>query len=404
MPNLIETYARSTGLQIDKPWLKEDYFPLPFERYITLATGSGQAAKNYSYYQDVVNILSAHLAKEGLTIILLGSKDDPALQGVYDLRGRTSFAQSYYLIKRAVMHLGNDTWTAHAAGWANVPLVALYGSTDTYLHGPHWRSDRTILLESHRRGNKPSFGQEPQKTVDFIDPFAVARSVLQILGLEVVLTSQTQFIGQAYQGVVLDYIPNLPLNPGFNPEAPCAVRMDLEHNEQNLIQVLQSGRKVNVVTKAPINLDILRAFKGSILSYNHEVDETCSVPYLKEINKLGINYVFFSRTNDLEKLASLRAIYFGVIVVQHIVNKTKADFEKSAAEYLNIPTFSLDTADKLSTMRFKTNKFVLSRGKIYLSLAHEKADLPIVENNSVASVIDDLLFWQDQAHMLVFKE
>jgi len=404
MPNLIETYARSTGLKIDRPWLKEDYFPLPFERYLTIATGSGQGSKNYSYFQDVLNILAPYLGQTGITVVALGGKDDPAIQGVYDLRGKTSFGQSYYLIKNAVMHLGNDTWTAHAAGWAGIPLVAVYGSTDPYLHGPHWQTAKTILLESHRRGNKPSFGQEGQKTVDFIDPFDIARAALQILGIPNALVPKTQFIGQAYQGTVLDYIPNLPLNPGFNPDTPCAVRMDLEHNEQNLAQVLQSGRKVNIVTKAPINLDLLRAFRPSILSYNHELEGECPASYIKEVNRLGFNYVFFSRTDSQEELAALRIKYFDVVQVQHIVNKTRADFEKGAQEYTNDPTFALDAALKLATMKFKTNKFVLSRGKIYLSLAHEKADLPIEGNNSVANVIDSPLFWLDQAHMLVFTE
>ena len=182
MPNLIETYARSTGLLIDRPWMKEDFWPLPFERYITLGTGSGQVPKCYDYYQEVLNILAPYLSKAEIAVVLLGVKEDSALQGAPDLRGKTSLHQSYYLVNRALLHLGNDSWMAHAAGNLETPLVALYGSTDKTIHGPHWHGN-VKLLESHRRGNKPSFSNESPKTINLIDPFDVARSVLDLLGL-----------------------------------------------------------------------------------------------------------------------------------------------------------------------------------------------------------------------------
>ncbi|MBF0442919.1 MAG: hypothetical protein HQK54_13515 [Oligoflexales bacterium] len=403
MPSLIETYSRSTGLKINRPWLREDFFPLPFQRYITLSTGSGQAAKNYSYYQDVVGLLLPHLQKAGIAIVLLGSKEDPQLNGVYDLRGKTSFGQSYYLLSNSMLHLGNDSWTAHAAGWLSIPLVALYGSTSSYIHGPYWKGN-VRLLQSHRRGHKPTFySQESPKTIDFIDPFEVARNVVDLLFVNVDIKQKTCFVGHAYTGTVLDYIPNMPLNPGFNPDAPCAIRMDLDHNEQNLIQVLQSGRKLNIVTRKPINLDILRAFKNSILSYNHELLEDCPLSYIQEINKIGLNRTFFSRSDSQEEVAAIRLKFFEHIPVQHIPNKTRVDFENSCKEYLNNKEFSIDKDIKLAMMSFKTNKFVLSRGKIYLSLAHEKIDSAIEGSSSIAKVIDDPLFWMDQAHMLVFS-
>lgn len=404
MPSLIETYARSTGLEIGKPWLKEDYFPLPFQRYITLSTGSGQAAKNYSYYQDVIGIILPYLQRVGISVVLLGSKEDPQLNGVYDLRGKTTMSQSYYILNNSMLHLGNDSWTAHAAGWLRVPLVALYGSTDAYIHGPYWKG-KVCLLESHRRGNKPTFfSQEVPKSIDFIDPFLVAKNVLKLLSLETeLITNKTFFVGHAYTGVVLDYIPNMPLNPTFNPEAPCAVRMDLEHNEQNLLQVLQSGRKINIVTKHPIDINLLASFKDSILSYNHELDENCPSAYIANVNKIGLNRVFFTRSPDQKDVAGIRLKFFEHAMVQHIPNKTKQDFENSCKEYLHNKEFSVDKDIQLSMMKFKTNKFVLSRGKIYLSLAHEKADSSIENNSSIANVIDDPLFWVDQAHMLIFS-
>jgi hypothetical protein len=401
MPDLIETYARSTGLLIDRPSLREDFYPLPFERYITLAAGSNQGAKNYDYFTEVVSILTPLLGD--IRIVLLGGKDDPAITGTHDLRAKTSYNQSYYILKRAMLHLANDSWLTHMAGEANVPTVALYGSTSAEIHGPHWRADKTALIESHRKGQIPSFSaHEPIKMINFIDPFQVVRKVLEFLALPNAPQSRTQYIGAQFNGQVLDFIPNRALHPGFNPDMPTAVRMDYEHNEQVLTQVLQSGRKVNIVTKAPINLDLLRALKGNILAYNHEVDESCDPTYLKEVSRILPRGTFYSRSLDPVVLASLRFKYLDIVYIQQVINKNRDDFINSAREYLNDSSFSLDSEDKLTKLKFKTNKFVLSREKIYLSHAHEKLDKPITDGQTTDAVIDDPAFWLDYLHYFIY--
>jgi hypothetical protein len=54
MAKLIEAYSRNTGLEIGKPFLMEKFYPLDAEKYITIQTGSGMAAKNYDFWQEVV--------------------------------------------------------------------------------------------------------------------------------------------------------------------------------------------------------------------------------------------------------------------------------------------------------------------------------------------------------------
>lgn len=401
MPDLISTYARSTGLLIDEPWMKEDFWPLPFDSYITLGTGSGQAAKCYDYYQEVLNILAPFLASANIAVVLLGVKEDPALQGVHDLRGKTSLHQSYYLVKRAKLALGNDSWMSHAAGAVKTPLVSLYGSTDKVIHGPHWQGP-VKLLESHRRGNKPSFSNENPKTVNLIDPYVVAQAVLDLLQLNQSLPQRTIHMGGGYNQQVLEWIPNVLVNPQFNGHLPLAVRYDIVQNEQLLLQTLQSGRKVNIVTKSEINPQILAGFKQSILTYNHEVDETVSLDYVKAVRKINPAALFFTREKDLAKVAAIRFRLFDITTVQHVTDKTRDDFVTAARDYLNDPNFTLDTGDKFPRLEFKTNKYVLSNGKIYLSLAHERAGL---DKDAAGGnvVLDDDWFFHDQNQMMVYR-
>lgn len=401
MPDLITTYARSNGFLIDEPWMNEAFYPLPFTRYITLGTGSGQVPKCYDYYQEVLNILGPYLTKAGIAVVLLGAKEDPPLQGVHDLRGQTSLHQSYYLLRHALLHLGNDSWMAHASGVLKTPLVALYGSTDKTIHGPHW-CGKVKLLESHRRGNKPSFSNESPKTVNLIDPFDVARAVLELLSIEHTITQKVLNVGLAYQLNMMEWLPNTLVNPQFNPHLPLAARYDLVPNEQLLLQALQLGRKMGIVTKSPINLQILAGFKDNILHYHHEIDESTPLDYVRAVRKIKPDALFFTRERDEKRVAAIRFHFFDVVAVQQILDKTRTEFETACREYLNQPDFSLDAALKSGKIEFRTNKYVLSNGKIYTSLAHEKANIAL--NEPGWNQMRDEDWWiHDMNHWLVYQ-
>lgn len=200
---------------------------------------------------------------------------------------------------------------------------------------------------------------------------------------------------------LLEIIPNVPVSPAFNPDVTSVVRLDLEHNEEVLAQILQ-GRKVNLVTKKPVNLQLLAALKGNVLTYSHEVDKDCSPDYLKQVAKIIPKSTFFSRTKDEAELAALRFQFFDVARLEQVVDKTRADFETAVREYLNDKSFSLDSEGKVTRLMFKAQKYVLSKGKIYLSLAHERADKPMDGSSTVAPVIDSPDLWRDFLHYLFY--
>lgn len=413
MPNLIETYARSTGLRIDKPWVKQDFWPMPFSRFITLSAGSGQAAKNYSYFQIVVDLLNPILSPLDIHIIQLGDDKTPLLSGTYDLRGKMNIAQSTNLIQRAVCHLGVDSWSAHMAGILNKPLVALYGTTSALIHGPHWQDPaRTILLEAHRWGRKPTFGAEGHpKSIDTIRPEEVANAVLKLLAPPDRINRRTQFIGPMFFFSIFDVVPNSLSLPNLALEVPFTVRMDIEFNEPMLLAILQTGRKVTIVTKACVNLQLLAAFRQNILSYNHEIDETCPREFPAQVKSLIPNSVFFSRGKDPETLSRLRFHFFDHCSIEQVAYATRADYIRDSALYLNISEPDaqkrLDSALESGILTVQTNKVILSNGSIYRSYAHLSSSTPSDLNQSSAqglSVIDSEEFWRDANHFYIYEE
>jgi len=55
--HLLETYALTTGSKIKKPFILKKYFPLPFERYVTIQNSSGMPGKCYDYFQEVIDFI-----------------------------------------------------------------------------------------------------------------------------------------------------------------------------------------------------------------------------------------------------------------------------------------------------------------------------------------------------------
>lgn len=382
MSHLISTYAAACGLRIDKPEVLETFYALPFAKYLTIQTGSGQGAKNYDFFQEVVVLIKSILDKEGITIVHLGGKDDPALQGVCDLRGKTTVAQAQYVLKRGLVHVGNDSWMVHCAGWNKHPLVAVYGSTSVQNHGPYWKDpERTILISSHRHGGVPTYvANENPKEINVVPPEQVANAVLGLLHLGPALPQQSRFYGLLYQHALFEVVPNSFPSPSFVPEASMIVRMDYLFNEEVLTNLLRTGRKINIITNRPIDLNILGTFRGQILSYTHEVDLACPAQYAATLRSILPHHSFFTKEKDDAKVADLRYQFFDIVNVDRANDLTREDYVKAALSYLNCDeSKTLDILTEISDnkLRFKTNRYILSDGKIYLSRAHLRAGLHI---------------------------
>jgi len=417
MTKLISNYARATGLRVNAkgPNIKEVFLPLPFEKYITIQTGSGQAPKCYDLWPEVLGLLSPMLRGNNIHIVHVGGKDDPGLNGVYDLRGRTNYLQANYIIKRSLLHIGNDSWLAHCAGWNHRPLVALYGSTSSKNHGPYWADwTKTALIDSHRWGGVPTFSSnESPKAINTIDPYKVTNEALRLLGINHSYLQCSRFWGMLYSHTILDLIPDACLSPSFLPNLIVNVRMDYLHNEDILSQLLQTGRKVNIITSKPINLNIIYSFKAQILSYNHELgiigEELPPLEYVASVKSLIKQTAFFTREKDEAKLASIRLVYFpDICAVEQIRDTTKQDYITAALVYQNKTDSQenrLDLEKELAYSWFKTNKYLFSNGKIYLSCAHQRANVSIANMAANSSqIIDDDSFWKDLNHFTIFYD
>lgn len=414
MTKLISTYAAATGLKVDKPNVKETFYPLPFTRYITIQTGSGQGAKNYDYFQEVIVWLKPVLDRHGIAVVHLGGKDDPQLAGVYDLRGKTSVIQSHYLIRRGILHLGNDSWLAHCKGWTYGPLISLYGSTSEQNHSPYWfDKEKTSFLSSHRGGGVPTYIQQEQpKTINTIPPEQICNEVIRLLALpsETLFTHQTRLFGLVYTNTMFEVIPDSFPGPDFMPGAPMTVRMDQHFDENVLLNLLRTGRKVHIITNREIKLEVLAQFRASIIGYTHEIDASCGLTYPTALKSVVPNSLFYTKEKDDKKVADLRYQFFDLCTIERVNDLTRDDYLSAALGYLNwAPERKADLESELAQtdtkLRFKSNKLILSDGKVHLSLAHWKAKQSVESiAHNTAAVIDSPDFWRELNHLTIYYQ
>ncbi len=92
----------------------------------------------------------------GAKIVLLGSRGERDICKVLsgsmrytplDLCGRTTLTQAVALIKRCRLFVTNDSGLMHVAAALNVPMVAIFGSTDHVATGPRSRKAKVVRHE-----------------------------------------------------------------------------------------------------------------------------------------------------------------------------------------------------------------------------------------------------------------
>lgn len=380
--NLAELYALVLGEPIKKIDIVEKYFPLPdtIQNYITLHTTS-KGSKTYDFWNLITELLFPILQSRGIHILQIGAKEDQKAEGTIDLRGQTSINQTAYLIKRALGHVGVDSFPCHLAGWANIPLVALYSNNYIECVKPYFGSpEKQILIEPVRpEGHKPYFSyDENPKTINTIKPELVAESVCKLLNIPFNWDYKTVYIPPNWNNRILEGVPDQIISTHDLGVQNLVVRMDFLFNEQNLAQQLRVCPCV-IVTDKPIDLNLLLSYRSKIVGITYEIDKNHDVQFPFELQKLGIKYNMISYLST-EEIQKLKINYFDAgIIIPRV--QTLPDILK----------------DKdLTKIYYRTNKLTLSKQKIYSSKVDWSRNMSIPDFNSqILPIVNDPFFWRE---------
>jgi len=386
--HLIETYALNCGLKIDKPFIYEKYCPIPFDKYISFQPCSKYSSKSYDLWQEVIDQIVPILQEDEIHVVQIGGKDEKPIKNCYHLQGKTNINQAAYIIKRGLLHFGADSFGVHIASSYDKPIVALYSNSRPENAGPYFNSkDNVKILEINKKDRKPSYSsEESPKTINEIDPIEIANSILRFLNMKKI-DIKTSYVGEDYNRKLIESVPDSVISDisklGVNS---LIMRMDYEFNEQVLEEQLKRNN-CSIVTNKPIKYDILNKYKNNISQIIYNLDENHSLYFVKDLKRLGKTFILSTFLSE-DFVNSIKLDYMDY---SQIIRSVKS--EKKDIEYLK---------DKdISNLYYKSNKYTISRGKIYNSKAAYLDNIPF-DNNPIKA-IDNSTFWEESKYFYLFE-
>ena len=379
---LLDTYATNTGSKIDKPFIYTKFFPLPLGKYITLQAQTPYDSRNYSYWQEVVEILLPYLSKEKIHLVQVGTQDERPLNGSINLLGQTNINQLAYVIENSTLHFGADSFCVHLASYFDKPIVSIYSISNPNVAGPHFgNKNKHILLKGYERvGNKkPSYSQvESPKSIDAIKPEEIAKSILQLLNIKYNDVPETIFFGTDFNVKSFEIIPDEILDPNSIPVENPIVRMDYYFNEKALEEIISTKKSI-VFTNKPIKKDIIEKYKHNINQLIYIVEEDNDVNFVKLLKNNSVNYVLLSFLPE-EILNNFKLHYMDYNLIVNRKHKTKEDTK----------------IEDVNNLYYKSCRTLFSSKGKFMS----KYDWINGNNNKV---VDDPDFWKEADNFYIFK-
>jgi len=394
--HLLETYALSTGSKIGKPFILKKFFPVKFDKYITLQNSSGMPAKCYDYFQEVVNFLLPILNNHGIGIVQIGGKEDHPIQGCENLQGATNIHQTAYILNNSILHLGNDSFAIHMANSFNVKTVGLYSITLPEIAGPYYNKENSICIYPDEE--KPSFNpNESPKRINKIKPEQVVDSCLKLIfDKNEKCNVTTLHIGQRYKETIIESIPDNIIHPEFFKNSILNIRCDyIDNIDINILYNNILLRKCCIVTDKPFDLSFAPQVKQNINIVIYDITKSIDINFIKLLDSLGIRYACaYNKQSGTES-------------DMHDKKTQLIDF-CAIEEYSLIPeNFNKDMLSEKG-LKYTSNRVILSNGKVYSSSAAlveginvENGDTP---NFDIYKIKNKNKFLEDLDYCFIYKD
>jgi hypothetical protein len=390
--HIIETFAVNCGAKIDKPQIYTTFFPLPISKYITFHSDEAEPAKNYDYWQDVINMISPFLKQREISIIQIGDRNNRHFSECIDLLGQATANQWAYIIQGSLLHFGADGFLTHLASSFDTPLVSIYGIAHANCVKPYFGSPKkqANIIAYGRDGKKPSFSaDENPKVINSIKPEEIANAILKLLGINVEMPMETVFVGKKYSSFVIEEsIPNDP-KIMFNPEHQVEIRADLGFDDNAFLQQVGNYKKSVVVVEKDVNITTLERFRQQINMIVVRVVDDTQGTLIKRLVEIGRPLVLVSALPE-SRIQELKAVYyeFGNINRLDIVDEAK------------INELKLD----LDRLYYRSTKIVSNGGKYFYSHAASLAGVPMTNHHEYQKVIDSPEFWENLSCFTIVRK
>jgi len=378
MPHLLEEYAKNLGVKISLPVVKDHFFPLIADKYITLSNDDNVESKHYPYYDIVLNLLKPFLQRENIKVVQLGGK--AKIEGV-DSALALSFKQQSYILSRSLLHVGSDNVLNHVASAKQIPTLNIFGNTFPEINRPVFSRASFNINLTPQWDKKPCFNNiDPKKQIATIEPEKIASTVLDLLNINIEKISfRTLHVGDKFKHQIVEVVPTIFSPLTLPPNLVPSLRADYGLKEDAFLRFCRSY-KVSVYANQLLQPHGLQTIANNIQTLFIFVDanwDTIPDNYFNILKNLNIDYALLVK--EEEDLPLIRNKYFDVPVNLYYPPKEPPCKVSGGA-------------------RFLSEKRLIEDGKEYLSYAHWKKGLD--RNNTV---IDTPEYWRESDHFYIYE-
>lgn len=283
--HILETYALSCGLKIDRPHVYEHFTSVPFDKFISFNR------KFYPYFPEVIKLIRPELNNRGIGILQIKATQET--QDVADIvQDGLSFGQFAYIIRRSMLHFGEDDFLFDLAGFYDIPRVQIFSTTFPNTFKPYWGTpDKQRIVFETGPFKKPSFsGDGSNNFVRLVKPELIAQHIMDLLGIPWKPSFETVFIGAQYRPHhdLVEIVPdkNNPITLNGRVAA-INVRMDYGFDEGFLANILEKA-KASVITDRPINLNLLQSLRHNVNEVVYLINEESDIQFMRNLARLNL--------------------------------------------------------------------------------------------------------------------
>lgn len=400
--HLLDSFSFSCGgIKATRPNVYTKYTPTP-EKYILFAPASDCNSAYYDYYQDVLAEISGILESKNYKIIQTGSKNEKKY-GLehYDV----GFNELAYICKNARGYFGANNLAAQLCAAENIPTVVLMGHVKAENYGPVFGKKIKVLEPK----NEPTYNpNEWPKNINKIKPEEVSNAILQFLGFSEKVRYNTVFVGERYNEMTADVIPNFMPPKGFLTGAPLNIRCDLigkngHYDDKNIIGFAQEHDLHLIIKDSQINLDMLKMLKNRIHAISYIMDKRIlSQKEVAIISSVVKNLALFVENKNEDEIGDIRADLFPHIV--RFREKNSVDSKK----VLDIKSKIGIVDEQNQKFKVKTHKFYYAAKDnqvfMFASLAHFRRGEFVQNHNDIVEFYDEDWFWENVDYYKIVKE
>jgi hypothetical protein len=401
--HIVEQYSLSCGLKIDKPYIFEKFFPLPFEKYVVLDTSSEFESQNYQYWNEVLENIYPILNKDEIKIVRLSNEKEIFLKNCFNLPSNSlTLNQKAFIIKNSLMFIGTNNFNIQLASFYKKKIVSLYSNLLPSHIGPFWSKKEDIsLITPELKNSKPYYlTPDSEKLINTIKPELITKAILDSFNYKNLKENKTLFIGDRYSTLILEAYPEQVLQPNVFPNYLLNIRLDwVEEINNNIYNSLINNlnvRPCSIITDKAFNLQPLLQFKEKLNTILYDVTKKIDIDFINQAIFFGIKMILIFRLNknNEEDLSDRK---FKIIDMPNSIEiiENKIEFDLSS---LKDNTF------------FKSTRLIFKNNKIYNSESSLNKDLPIKNldepwENSFLDIKDQNSFFEkDLEYSYIFEK